>query len=68
MVDHQMNPPHDVKSMIEDINNGVNDEIAELNPWETEFIENISKLVERGDTLTEPQDIKLEQIWRKVRD
>lgn len=52
----------DVLQLIEDCENRSH----KLNDWELGFIDSISKVLERGGSLTERQLETLEQIWEKI--
>jgi len=57
----------DLNTMLADINRAVSDEDIDLNEWETDFIESITKLVEANHDLTPRQEEKLIQIWEKTK-
>jgi len=60
-----MGTSHD--QMVEDIRDatGIIGGI-ELNQWEEEFVDNIEERLSDGESLTEAQGEKLEEIWNRI--
>lgn len=56
----------DQKEMLADIDRVVRDEEATLSEWESKFVESVCRRLEEGLPLTDPQDSKLEEIWKRV--
>jgi len=57
---------NDQKEMLADINRVVRDDEANLSEWEDKFVDSICRRLEEGLPLTDPQDSKLEEIWKRV--
>lgn len=55
------------QTMVEQIEEAVEDEEMELSEWETEFIENIKRRIASDEDLTPKQDEALLRIWRRAR-
>ena len=56
----EMNDEHAV--MIEDCENRE----SKLSDWERSFVDSVSKLIEKGFSLTDKQASTLDSIWEKV--
>lgn len=39
---------------------------SKLSDWERQFVDDLSKVLERGGSLTPGQQTKLEEIWERV--
>ena len=52
--------------MLADINRVVRDDEANLSEWEDKFVDSICRRLEEGLPLTDQQDSKLEEIWKRV--
>lgn len=56
----------DVKTMLEEINQAIDDEVFELTAWETDFIGSVRSRVENDIPLSPKQDEALERIWKRA--
>ena len=56
----------DQKVMLAEINRAISDDLFEASPWEVRFLESVTELVDFELELTDEQDKKLEEIWRRA--
>jgi transposase-like protein len=54
------------KTMIEEIEREIEEDRANLNEWESEFVESLKKILSSGKELTERQESKLDEIYRRI--
>ena len=57
-----MSTPDEIEQMLSDIEQRE----SSLSDWERQFVDDIGVQLGRGNSLTQRQDEKLEQIWNRV--
>lgn len=57
----------DLKAMLEDIKQAIEDDEYEPSAWEQSFLANIGRLIADDKELSDAQDESLSKIWRRAK-